>query len=119
MDKIKQALVLIASVVEENKRLLLPLDDINTLESEIRHIIDFKDDAEDLTIKIECKNCVGFNMCGDPASNKNGDCNDYKPSTKKDIIKSGISIALSDWANSGQLLSELDKTLMNIIDNNF
>lgn len=30
----------------------------------------------------ECKNCIGYNRCGDPISNKNGDCSSYQVKTK-------------------------------------
>ncbi len=29
-------------------------------------------------MKIECKNCIGYNRCGDPKSNENGDCSSYQ-----------------------------------------
>ena len=37
--------------------------------------------------KIDCKNCIGWNRCGDPASNDNGDCSSYQNKERNNMAE--------------------------------
>ena len=37
--------------------------------------------------EVKCQNCQGWNKCGDPDANKNGDCKSYIPTKDKAFLK--------------------------------
>uniref|UniRef100_A0A6H2A3Z1 Uncharacterized protein n=1 Tax=viral metagenome TaxID=1070528 RepID=A0A6H2A3Z1_9ZZZZ len=58
---------------------------------------------------IICKDCRGYNNCGDPASNNDGNCSGYQPITMIEKYKDKMDIGV--WLKIKEYIEDLESQL--------